>query len=122
MSKWVRWGLCGLLAALAVPVVFIGLHWWEGPENSCRQVAARLRQEANLTLTVGDPALSVEAFLQQSGAQWSRYEIGTTATFQGIIRDVWNPPLVDCAVTLKIDLDAAGTFERAEIIASYTLP
>lgn len=121
MSRWIRWGLFGLLAAFAIPVVFIGLHWWEGPENSCRQVAARLREEANLTLNVGDPAPSVEAFLRQSGAEWSRYEIGTTAAFQGIIRDVWNPPLVDCSVTLKFDLDAASRFERAEIVASYTL-
>jgi hypothetical protein len=106
----------------AVPVVIIGLHWWEGPENSCRQVAARLRQEANLTLTVGDPASSVEAFLRKSGAEWTRYDFPSTKGFQGAVRNVWNPPLVDCAVTLKFDLDAAGTFERAEIIASYTLP
>lgn len=121
MSKWIRWGLCGLLTALAVPVVFIGLNWWEGPENSCRQVAARLRQAANLTLTAGDPAASVQAFLQRSGAEWTRYEIGATAGFQGIIRDVWNPPLVDCAVTLNFDMDAAGRFSRAEIVASFTL-
>ena len=84
----------------------------------CQEGVEKMRKAAELELSLNSNGEVIKSFLNKHQFVFSYDRFANR--YQGVIRNIANPPGVDCAIATYIYVDKDGKYLRSEFIASYT--
>ncbi len=86
--------------------------------NACPQKREEIKTVVALELSLKSDDHAIQEFLRKYQIVFSFDHF--VNRYQGIIRDIKNPPGIDCAVVVYIYVDKERKFLSSEVVASYT--